>query len=83
MNIADSEIVIAIVQMDGFEYTENILEADVILINTCSVRENAEKKIFSRLQYFQSLKKKESAYHWCIRLYGKKNKRNIDTTISC
>ncbi|GMO35112.1 MAG: tRNA (N6-isopentenyl adenosine(37)-C2)-methylthiotransferase MiaB [Candidatus Azobacteroides pseudotrichonymphae] len=60
MNIADSEIVIAIVQMDGFEYTENILEADVILINTCSVRENAEKKIFSRLQYFQSLKKKRN-----------------------
>ncbi|BAG83753.1 tRNA (N6-isopentenyl adenosine(37)-C2)-methylthiotransferase MiaB [Candidatus Azobacteroides pseudotrichonymphae] len=60
MNIADSEIVIAIVQMDGFEYTENILEADVVLINTCSVRENAEKKIFSRLQYFQSLKKKRN-----------------------
>ena len=58
MNVADSEVVASIMQMDGFEPTENILEADTLFINTCSVRDNAEQKIISRLEYFQSLKKK-------------------------
>ncbi|MDR3218700.1 MAG: tRNA (N6-isopentenyl adenosine(37)-C2)-methylthiotransferase MiaB [Dysgonamonadaceae bacterium] len=58
MNVADSEVVASIMQMDGFETTENINEADTILVNTCSVRDNAEQKVLSRLQYFQSLKKK-------------------------
>lgn len=59
MNVADSEVVASILQMDGFENTENINEADLILVNTCSVRDNAEQKVLSRLQYFQSLKKKK------------------------
>jgi len=59
MNVADSEVVASIMQMDGFEPTENIQEADSIFINTCSVRDNAEQKIISRLEYFQSLKKKK------------------------
>ena len=59
MNVADSEVVASIMQMDGFESTEKIGEADLILINTCSVRDNAEQKVLSRLQYFQSLKKKK------------------------
>ena len=58
MNVADSEVVASIMQMDGFKPTENIQEADTIFINTCSVRDNAEQKIISRLEYFQSLKKK-------------------------
>jgi len=58
MNVADSEVVASIMQMAGFEPTENIREADTIFINTCSVRDNAEQKIISRLEYFQSLKKK-------------------------
>jgi tRNA-2-methylthio-N6-dimethylallyladenosine synthase len=58
MNVADSETVAAIMQMDGFEPTDNITEADLVLINTCSVRDNAEKKVLSRLQFFHSLKKK-------------------------
>ncbi len=58
MNVADSEVVASIMQMDGFEATENLNEADVILMNTCSIRDNAEQKVLSRLQYFQSLKKK-------------------------
>jgi tRNA-2-methylthio-N6-dimethylallyladenosine synthase len=49
----------AIMQMDDFEITENCKEADLILVNTCSVRDNAEQKALSRLQYFQSLKKKK------------------------
>jgi tRNA-2-methylthio-N6-dimethylallyladenosine synthase len=59
MNVADSEVVASILQMDGFEATENIQDADAILVNTCSVRDNAEQKVLSRLQYFQSLKKKK------------------------
>ena len=59
MNVADSEVVASIMQMDGFEPTENMLEADTLFINTCSVRDNAEQKIISRLEYFQSLKKKK------------------------
>jgi len=58
MNVADSEVVASIMQMDGFEPTENLLEADALFINTCSVRDNAEQKVISRLEYFQSLKKK-------------------------
>jgi tRNA-2-methylthio-N6-dimethylallyladenosine synthase len=58
MNVADSEVVAAIMQMDGFETTQEIKDADLILINTCSIRENAEQKVLSRLQYFQSLKRK-------------------------
>jgi len=58
MNVADSEVVASIMQMDGFEATGNIYEADVIFVNTCSVRDNAEQKVLSRLQFFQSLKKK-------------------------
>ncbi len=59
MNVADSEVVASIMQMDGFESTTNIREADTILVNTCSIRDNAEQKVISRLQYFQSLKKKK------------------------
>ncbi|GHT77644.1 tRNA-2-methylthio-N(6)-dimethylallyladenosine synthase [Bacteroidia bacterium] len=59
MNVADSEVVASIMQMDGFEQTEDIKEADLILVNTCSVRDNAEQRVLARLQYFQSLKKKK------------------------
>jgi tRNA-2-methylthio-N6-dimethylallyladenosine synthase len=58
MNVADSEVVASIMQMDGFETTDNIDEADVIFVNTCSVRDNAEQRVLSRLRFFQSLKKK-------------------------
>lgn len=58
MNVADSEVVASIMQMDGFELTDTITEANAIFVNTCSVRDNAEQKIIQRLQYFQSLKRK-------------------------
>jgi len=58
MNVADSEVVASIMQMDGFEPTEKIHEADTLFINTCSVRDNAEQRVVARLEYFQSLKKK-------------------------
>ena len=59
MNVADSEVVASIMQMDGYALTEKIEEADAIFVNTCSVRYNAEQKIYERLQYFQSLRKKK------------------------
>ncbi len=58
MNVADSEVVASIMQMDGYEITEKIEEAEAVFVNTCSIRDNAEQKVISRLQYFRSLKKK-------------------------
>ncbi|MDD4711757.1 MAG: tRNA (N6-isopentenyl adenosine(37)-C2)-methylthiotransferase MiaB [Bacteroidales bacterium] len=58
MNVADSEVVASILEMDGFILTDKLAEADLVLMNTCSIRDNAEQKIISRLQYFQSQKKK-------------------------
>jgi len=58
MNVADSEVVASILEMDGFILTDKLDEADLVLMNTCSIRDNAEQKIISRLQYFQSQKRK-------------------------
>lgn len=58
MNFADSEVVAAIMKMAGYELTDDIEKADALLMNTCSIREHAEQKAFSRLEYFRSLKKK-------------------------
>ncbi len=58
MNVADSEVVASIMQMDGFVLTEDFSEADAVLINTCSIRDNAEQRVFERLKYFHSLKRK-------------------------
>ena len=57
MNVGDSEIVVSIMQQEGFVYTENISEADVVLINTCSVRDNAEQRIWGRLSEMRRLKR--------------------------
>lgn len=58
MNVADSEVVAAIMEHDGFEITKTREDADVILVNTCSVRENAEQRVRGRVQGFSDLKKK-------------------------
>lgn len=50
MNVADSEVVASIMQMAGYEQTDNIDSADAVFLNTCSVRENAENKIYNRLE---------------------------------
>ena len=49
MNVGDTEIVVSLMQREGYVYTETIGEADVILINTCSIRDNAEQRIWGRL----------------------------------
>ena len=58
MNVADSEVVASIMEHDGFQITKTREEADVILVNTCSVRENAETRVRGRVQGFSELKKK-------------------------
>ena len=57
MNFADSEVVLSILQKDGYIYTEDIAEAEVILVNTCSIRDNAEQRIWGRLSEFRRYKR--------------------------
>ena len=59
MNFADSEVVASILNADGFGATKNAEEADLVLINTCSIREKAELTVRKRLTEFRSLKKKK------------------------
>ncbi len=61
MNVADSEVVASIMQTAGYEECESVEEADAVFVNTCSVRDNAEQKIYSRLRYFQSLNNKRKS----------------------
>ncbi len=58
MNVADSEVVASVMQMAGYSVTEQLEEADAVFMNTCSIRENAEQKIFNRLDYFHAMRKK-------------------------
>ena len=58
MNVADSEVVASIMAMAGYEPTEVDNEAAAVLLNTCSIRDNAEQKIYSRLAYWNSLRRK-------------------------
>jgi len=57
MNVGDTEIVVSILQQEGYRYTEQIAEADVILINTCSIRDNAEQRIWGRLSEMRRFRK--------------------------
>ena len=58
MNVADSEVVASVMQMAGYETTEQLEEADAVFLNTCSVRDNAEQKIFHRLDALDAIKRK-------------------------
>ncbi len=59
MNAGDSEVVLSILQKEGFRYTGELSEADVILINTCSIRDNAEQRIWARLRELKAQKRKK------------------------
>ena len=58
MNVADSEVVASVMQMAGYETTETLDEADAVFLNTCSVRDNAEQKIFHRLEALDAERRK-------------------------
>ena len=60
MNVADSEVVASVMQMAGYETIETIDEADAVFLNTCSVRDNAEQKIFHRLDALDAMRRKRS-----------------------
>ena len=58
MNVADSEVVASVMQMAGYETTEKLDEADAVFLNTCSVRDNAEQKIYHRLEALAAIRRK-------------------------
>lgn len=59
MNVADSEVVVSILSEHGFKLAADINDADLILINTCSIRDNAEQRVWSRLRTIKHLRKKK------------------------
>lgn len=60
MNVGDSEVIFSILGKEGYERTESMEDADVILANTCSVRDNAEQRIWGRIEVFHKQKEKRS-----------------------
>lgn len=58
MNFSDSEIIASVMNDKGFEQTDQINQADIIFVNTCSIRENAEQRVRKRLKEFNAIKKK-------------------------
>lgn len=60
MNVADSEVVASVMQMAGYALADDVADADAILLNTCSIRDNAEQKVVARLQYLASLRRKRT-----------------------
>jgi tRNA-2-methylthio-N6-dimethylallyladenosine synthase len=58
MNVADSEVVASVMKMAGYDTCEQLEDADAVFLNTCSVRDNAEQKIISRLEYFNAMRRK-------------------------
>ena len=60
MNFSDSEIVASILNNDGFSTTKNIEDADLVLVNTCSIREKAEQTVRNRLKLYNAIKRKQN-----------------------
>ena len=57
MNVADSEVIGSILKIAGYNVCEEIKEADLILLNTCSIRDNAEQKIYGRLDQLNAMRR--------------------------
>lgn len=66
MNVADSEVVASVMGMAGYEVCEQLDDADAVFLNTCSVRDNAEQKIISRIEFLHSIQKKRPESHKLI-----------------
>ena len=60
MNVADTEVVASIMEMDGYIITDDLESADAVFVNTCSIRENAEQRVINRLEYFNAIKRKHN-----------------------
>ena len=63
MNVADSEVVASVMQMAGYEVTDRLEDADAVFLNTCSVRDNAEQKIYHRLEALDAERRRREAAH--------------------
>ena len=61
MNVADSEVIASVMKMADYDTCQSVDEADAVLLNTCSVRDNAEQKIFNRLEVLNSLRRKKNS----------------------
>ena len=61
MNSADSEIVASILEGAGMSFTDQVNDANLVLLNTCAIRENAEQKIWDRLAYLNSEKSRKES----------------------
>lgn len=83
MNVADTEVVASIMEMAGYKLGDNLEDADAVLLNTCSIRDNAEQKIHGRLQFLNSLRRKRGAdKKLIIGVIGCMAERVKDTLIS-
>jgi tRNA-2-methylthio-N6-dimethylallyladenosine synthase len=82
MNVADSEVVASIMGMAGYDIADDIKDADAILLNTCSIRDNAEQKIVSRLQYLASLRRKRNGSRLIVGVIGCMAERVRDTLLN-
>ena len=70
MNVADSEVIASIMKMADYEYQDSIDEADAVLFNTCSIRDNAEQKIFNRLESIRGLRSKRKSKRLIVGIVG-------------
>lgn len=82
MNVADSEVVASVMKTVGYTPVDTPEEADAILLNTCSIRDNAEQKILSRLQYLASLRRKRHGSRLIIGVIGCMAERVKDDLIA-
>lgn len=70
-NENDTERIRGMLRQAGFDFTDDSNKADVVIYNTCAVRENAEQKVFGRLGYFKAHQRRKKRYGYrCMRLYG-------------
>ena len=77
MNVADSEVVAAIMEMAGYSISENIDNADAVFLNTCSIRDNAEQKIIGRLQALNAMRKRRRFIIGVIGCMAERVKQNL------
>lgn len=82
MNVADSEVVASVMEMAGYSVTEDINDADAILLNTCSIRDNAEQKIVSRLTMLSAMRRKRRERRLIVGVIGCMAERVRDTLIN-
>lgn len=81
MNVADSEVVASVMKMAGYDTTDNLESSDAVFINTCSIRDNAEQKIFARLSQLAAIKKKKGG-HFIVGIIGCMAERMKETLIN-